>query len=49
VALRLSAVEEAPVQEIADTEFDGELSRAIRALLAEAHENRAHHEAMRGI
>jgi hypothetical protein len=36
VPLRLSAEEEAPVQQVADTEHDGELSAAIRALLAEA-------------
>jgi hypothetical protein len=41
VGLRLSALEEAPVQEIADAEHDGSLSEAIRALLAEALEARA--------
>jgi hypothetical protein len=36
VPLRLSAQEEAPVREIADADYGGELSAAIRALLAEA-------------
>lgn len=41
VGLRLSALEEAPVQAIADAEHDGELSAAIRQLLAEALDARA--------
>ena len=41
VALRLSDVEEAPVQAIADAEHGGNLAAAIRALLAEALEARA--------
>lgn len=36
VPLRLSREEEAPVQAVADAEHDGNLSAAIRALLAEA-------------
>jgi ribosomal protein L2 len=36
VPLRLSLEEEAPVQAVADIEHDGNLSAAIRALLAEA-------------
>lgn len=40
VGLRLSALEEAPVQAIADAEHGGELSAAIRQLLAEALEAR---------
>ncbi len=36
VPLKLSEEEERPVREIADTEHDGNLSAAIRALLAEA-------------
>ena len=41
VGLRLSSLEEAPVQAIADAEHGGNLSDAIRALLAEALEARA--------
>lgn len=36
VPLRLSTLEEAPVREIADAEHGGNLSVAIRALIAEA-------------
>lgn len=36
VPLRLSAQEEAPVREIADADYGGNLSEAIRALLVEA-------------
>lgn len=36
VPLRLSELEEAPVQAVADAEHAGNLSEAIRALLAEA-------------
>lgn len=36
VPLRLSEPEEAPVQAVADAEHDGNLSEAIRALIAEA-------------
>lgn len=41
VPLRLSSEEEAPIQAIAAAEHDGELSAAIRALLAEALTARA--------
>ena len=41
VPLRLSAEEEAPVQAVADAEHGGNLSAAIRALLAEALTARA--------
>lgn len=41
VALRLSEEEEAPVRAVADAEHGGELSAAIRALLAEALAARA--------
>lgn len=41
VPLRLSAEEETPVREVADAEHDGELSAAIRSLLAEALAARA--------
>lgn len=41
VGLRLSSLEEAPVQAIADAEHGGNLSDAIRALLAEAVAARA--------
>lgn len=40
VGLRLSPTEEAPVIEVAEAEFDGCLSVAIRALIAEAIEAR---------
>lgn len=40
VPLRLSEAEEAPVQAVADVETGGELSGAIRLLLAEAIEAR---------
>lgn len=40
VPLRLSAEEEHPVRDIADTEHHGNLSEAIRALLAEAIQHR---------
>lgn len=36
VPLRLSEAEERPVREVADSEFGGNVSAAIRALLAEA-------------
>lgn len=45
VPLRLSEPEEAPVQAIADVEHGGNLSEAIRALLAEALAARATGEA----
>ena len=41
VPLRLSEQEEAPVQAVADAEHGGNLSAAIRALLAEALAARA--------
>jgi hypothetical protein len=41
VPLRLSEQEEAPAQAVADAEHDGNLSAAIRALLAEALTARA--------
>lgn len=36
VTVRLSAAEEMPVIEVAEAEFDGCLSEAVRVLLAEA-------------
>jgi hypothetical protein len=41
VPLRLSDAEQAPVRAVADAEHDGNLSAAIRALLAEALTARA--------
>jgi hypothetical protein len=41
VPLKLTEAEEAPVRAVADAEHDGNLSAAIRALLAEALTARA--------